>query len=366
MDEQPKSPAAFTEDNWDDLLKEIEEQSAVLLLGHDVFPGALEDLHTQLQEKLGNKLLHFHARDGLFLFADNDAKTAAQKEAARFFKRAKPDEAILRKIVEMPFRMMISANPDKALPEAFATYRQRLQFDYFSSNYKEREYTVTRPSDDNPLLYNLCGSVEDQESLVLDYDDLFKMLKTLLSDLKIPNEIRLPLLKTTTYVFVGFHFERWYTQLFLRYLNMNDNQFSNNSRNYVLQTTFRDEEMQRFFLRQFNVKFIGADMAFFEELHRRFREKYPDKIRKIIETLSPTATAIVQLVEKDDLNAAIAMLKIFAAQLAADEQEILTLTEANWNEYRANKEDGTVSQENLQLQKSKIRKNILELTKKLP
>ncbi len=33
------------------------------------------------------------------------------------------------------------------------------------------------------------------------------------------------LLKTTPYVFVGFHFERWYTQLFLRYLSMNANRF---------------------------------------------------------------------------------------------------------------------------------------------
>ena len=48
----------------------------------------------------------------------------------------------------------------------------------------------------------------------------------------------LSLLKTTPYVFVGFHFERWYTQLFLRYLNMNANRFSNNSRNYALKTSW--------------------------------------------------------------------------------------------------------------------------------
>ncbi|MCB9333057.1 MAG: SIR2 family protein [Lewinellaceae bacterium] len=324
--------------NWDDILDDIADQRAVLLLGHNFLPGAQEQLHAALLEKLGDKLQHFYSRDGLFLFRDSDAKTTAQQLAARFFRNNAPDDAMLKKIAEMPFRLMISANPDKFLPDAFAKYKLRLQFDYFSSNNKEEEHNVGRPTEENPLLYNLCGSVEDQESLILDYDDLFKMLKTLLADLKIPNEIRLPLMKTTTYIFVGFHFERWYTQLFLRYLNMNDNQFSNNSRNYVLNTTFRDTDMERFFLQQFNIlRYIGADWTFFEELHRRFEEKYPVKLRRLIDQLSPTAAAVAQLVAKGEDESAISMLNIFKGQLPADDQEQLVMTEAAYNQYLADK-----------------------------
>ena len=351
--------------NWDDILEDIDEQRAVLLIGHNFLPNAHEQLNKLLTDKLGEKLQHFYSRDGLFLFKDSDAKTTAQQVTARFYKSNPPEEELLKKIVEMPFRLMISANPDKFIVDAFAQYQQTLQFDYFSSNNKEREYKIERPTDEKPLLYNLCGSVEDQESLVLDYDDLFKMLKTMLADLKIPNEIRLPLMKTTTYIFIGFHFERWYTQLFLRYLNMNENQFSNNSRNYVLKTTFKDADMERFFMEQFNIKFIGADWAFFEELHQRFNKKYPAKMRKIVEQLSPTAATIVQLVAQSNFEGAFSMLKIFAAQLDSDDGEMLTMTEGAYSQYLKDKSEGIVLMEHLNSALARVRKNILELAKKL-
>ncbi|MBL7817563.1 MAG: SIR2 family protein [Saprospiraceae bacterium] len=351
--------------NWDDILEDIEEQRAVLLIGHNFFPNAHGELNTQLSEKLKEKLLYFYNRDGLFLFKDSDAKTTAQQVTARFYKSNAPDDDILKKVVEMPFRLMISANPDKFLVNAFAQYKQPLQFDYFSSNNKECEYKIERPSGENPLLYNLCGSVEDQESLILDYDDLFKMLKTLLADLKVPNEIRLPLMKTTTYIFVGFHFERWYTQLFLRYLNMNDNQFSNNSRNYVLKTTFKDTDMQQFFMEQFNVKFIGADWLFFEQMHKRFAKKYPNKLRKVVEQLSPTATTISQLVAKSEYASAFSMLKIFASQFDKDDLDMLTMAESAFSQYLKDKAEGIVLTEHLNSALARVRKNILDLAKKL-
>ncbi len=352
--------------DWDDILEDIAEQKAVLLLGHNFLPGAQEQLHAALNDKLGDKLQHFHGRDGLFLFRDGgDTKTTAQQVAARIYRNYVPDEVILKKIAEMPFRLMVSANPDKFLPDTFAQYKLRLQFDYFSSNHKEQDYKVVRPTEENPLLYNLCGSVEDQESLILDYDDLFKMLKTLLADLKIPNEIRLPLMKATTYIFVGFHFERWYTQLFLRYLNMNDNRFSNKSRNYVLKTTFQDTDMERFFLQQFNVRYIGADWTFFEELHRRFAEKYPAKMRRLIDQLSPTAAAVSQLVARGEYASAISMLNLFKSQLYADEQIQLIATEADYNRYLADKDGGAVLTEHLNVNLAKVRNNILDLAKKI-
>jgi Effector-associated domain 11/SIR2-like domain len=350
----------------DDILREIEQQRAVLLLGHNFLPQTHEALHRHLSQKLGDKLRHFYSHDGLFLFADNDTKTMAQIEAAEFYSNLHADEALLRKIVEMPFPLMVSANPDKLLVDAFATYRLRLQFDYFSSGNKAENYNLERPAADKPLLYNLCGSIEDQESLVLDYDDLFKMFKKLLGDHIIPNsEVRMPLARATTFIFVGFHFERWYTQLFLRYLNQHEDQFKSNSRNYVLKTTFSDADFQKFFMEQFNVKFIGADWAFFEELHTRFKQKYPNKMRSLIETLSPTATTIVQLIEKHDLDKAFKMLKMFSTDFDSDDQNLLINTEGGYNQYLKDKAEGIVLTEHLNSQIARVRKNILELAKKI-
>ncbi len=353
--------------NWEAILKDIELGQAVLLIGHSFQSDAQGQLHTALKSTLADRLLYFYSRDGLFLFQDSLAKTDARREMASIFNNTTPEDTFLKKVAEMPFSLMVSANPDKSLCDMFARYRHKLQFDYLSSNpSKAMEYTVERPSVDKPLLYNLCGSVEDQESLILDYDDLFKLFKTLLADLKIPEyPVRIPLKKATTFIFLGFHFERWYTQLFLRYLNQHDDQFQIKSSNYALHTTFTDEAMEQFFVQQFNVKYVGADWSFFEELHRRFSEKYPQKMRKLVEELSPTATTVVQLVEKADFAAAFQMMKIFAAQLEKDDTVLLSMTESNYNQYLNNKQEGTVSQENLNIQLAQVRKNLIHLAKKL-
>jgi hypothetical protein len=351
--------------DWNKLLDDIEEQHAVLLLGHGFLPGAQAGLAGRLHDKLGDRLLHSHDREGLFLFRDIETKTDAQQEAARWYRSATQEEALMRKMVEMPFPLIVSGNPDKLLLDAFARYRLPCQFDYFSSQHKAAEYPTERPHRDKPLLYNLCGSHEDRESLLLDYDDLFQMLSGLLADLNVPNDLRMSLRKATTYVFVGFHFERWYTQLFLRYLNMNTSRFANNSRNYALKTSFRDPDSQAFFLQQFNVKYIGAGLEFFDELYRRFAARYPHSLRQVVDALSPTATAIVQLVERADFVAAFQMLKIFAGQLDHDDRDLLTLTESEYAQHARLQADGTSTQEHLSIMLARVRRNVMELAKKL-
>ena len=355
----------FDSVDWDFLLNSINQSHAVLLLGHGFLHGAHEQLYADLQQKLGGGLQHFYSRDGLFLFKDKEAKTKAQQAASMLYAHRTPDESVLKKIVEMPFRVMISANPDKSLCTAFAKYRHPLQFDYFSSKHKEQHVTVERPAPGNPLLYNLCGSYEDQESLILDYDDLFDLFRNMLPDLGIPDTLRGTLVKCNTYIFIGFHFERWYTQLFLRYLNMNENRFDNKNSNYILKTVFQSSETQQFFLEQFNVKFIGADLDFLEELHRRYAERFPQSLRKLVDELSPVATAISQLVSKEDYQSAFRMMDIYRNQLDEDDQKLLVMTEADYNKYRTDKDSGAVSKDNLDLSLARVRNNLLDLARKI-
>ncbi|MEM6261413.1 MAG: SIR2 family protein [Bacteroidota bacterium] len=351
--------------DWDALIADIKGQNAVLLLGHGFLPGAQKGLMGKLQEKLGARLLHTYERDGLFLFADPGAKVDAQREASQHYDSCTPPEGLLRKVVEIPFPLIISANPDQTLFNTFKKYRLPIQFDYFSSNYKSGDYSIEKPTANNPLLYNLCGSLEDRESMILDFDDLFMMLKDLLSDQKVPLSVKTRIQKTTTYIFIGFHFERWYTQLFMRYLNRHDNHFSNSSSNYVLNTKFTNKDDEEFFLEQFKVKYIGADTKFFEEVYKRFKEKYPDQLRKLTDFLSPDATKVVQLVEKADFPSAFQMMKKLFPQLDADDQTLLSITESEFSQYRILMQEGTSTQENLNIMLNRVKKNLIELAKKL-
>jgi hypothetical protein len=352
--------------NWPDILDDLLEGQAVLLLGPDFLPDAHADLTDIFKEKLGTGLLYAYQRDGLFLFADNDAKVAAQREAARYYRNLAPDGEALRQIAQLPFRLIITANPDNSAADAFARWRLPHQTDYYSSEPKEAEPQLSRPTADKPLIYNLCGSVDDRKSLILDYDDLFKLLANLLANTNVPvSEVRRPLKDATTFIFFGFHLERWYTQLFLRYLNQNEHHYSNNTRNYALRTQLADDDTRRFVMRQFNVRHIGADSSFLNELYQRFAETHPERLRRLTEVQSQTGATVIQLIEKNDLAAAIAMIRIFEAQLGADDRELFSMTQASHSQYLEQQKEPTTTQENLNILLNRVRKNLRDLAQKL-
>ncbi|MEQ1747566.1 MAG: hypothetical protein ABMA02_19200 [Saprospiraceae bacterium] len=56
----------MNETNWQDILADIEEQQAVLLLGHGFLPGAQQDLNNALHAALGKRLLYFYEKEGFF------------------------------------------------------------------------------------------------------------------------------------------------------------------------------------------------------------------------------------------------------------------------------------------------------------
>ena len=362
---------------FENIIEDIRNQQAVLLLGHDFLPGAHAQLHAYLQQSfaahtdtnLRDGLKFFYARDGLFLFKDALSKNDGRGFAAQFYRNGfpKPSDEALQQIARLPFRLMVSANPDKLVADTFAKYRVPLQFDYFSTNNKEEKYKPQKPDAYNPLLYNLCGSVEDVESLILDYDDLYLQIEAMLTGNNMPTEVRGVLQKARTYIFLGFHFERWQTQLFLRYLNMLD-KFLNNSRNYASRPPQLPEDTGIFLQNQFNVNFIEADFEMLAEIFRLYSEKHTEKpleypMRSLVDILSATGLAVVQLVERDDLPAAFAMLKIFAPNMDEDWNKLLTMTEAEYSRLIRERDALTVLEFNPRM--AFVRNNILELAKKL-
>lgn len=100
-------------------------------------------------------------------------------------------------------------------------------------------------------------------------------------------------------------------------------------------------------------------------MHRRFSEKYPAKLRKLINQLSPTAATIDQLVAKSEYDSAFSMLKIFESQLNSDDQQLLTMTQSTYSQYLQDKKEGIVLTEHLNSALARVRKNILELSQKL-
>ncbi|MDZ4679666.1 MAG: hypothetical protein SGI94_04445 [Saprospiraceae bacterium] len=78
----------------DNIIEDIRNQQAVLLLGHDFLPDAHTRLHEHLKQNfethrdlpLRDGLKYFYARDGLFLFKDALSKADGRRFAGQFYR----------------------------------------------------------------------------------------------------------------------------------------------------------------------------------------------------------------------------------------------------------------------------------------
>ena len=189
--------------SWDELAQSIADGEAVLLLGPDAIPlysvqgqpSDDVDATTSFSKLSRNRILqtlndkelnHFYERDNLFQFSSAPAKQKAMKEVRNVLREQSwlPDSDLLRQIVAIPFPVVVNINPDKYVYEAFLKYYREPQFDYFTSKDKPNPPVLDFPDGMNkPLVYNLCGSVLDKlDSVILDYFDLFELLKNILAD----------------------------------------------------------------------------------------------------------------------------------------------------------------------------------------
>lgn len=223
--------------DWDDLYFDLKNARAILVLGPEFHAkngvSVKELLYQELTKKEDHGILHFYPSNGIFLFKSEYYKTKAQKLSSQFYKMLEADDDILQKVIDLPFRMVINTNPDKILERKYREKNIECQFDYFTWKPNKRDKTISDPDNYNPLIFNLFGSVDSFESIVLDFEDIFDHLKSLLNNINISEVIRSVLNETDTYIFIGFHLEKWDTQLLFRYLNMKEHCFDDSKKNYA-------------------------------------------------------------------------------------------------------------------------------------
>lgn len=354
--------------NWKPILNDLEKERAVLLIGPDFLPHQREsvaaDFYTHLLAQIADDTTHFFDRDGMFLFDNAVSKMDAQTAAEAFYNNLPIDEAVLSLIAELPFPLVVSVNPDLALPQFFSKRQINFQFDYFSTKDKATPSNITKPTSASPLIYNLCGSMEDYQSLVLDFDDMFELLKNLLSDFGIPKAFNDVLVNATSYIFIGFQFDKWYTQLLLRYLNKNRDRFSNAKKNYATKTVIDDENTKLFFQQQFNLTIYGGDGQFLNELHTQYATG--KKLRQLLNPISDRAASIRRLVQFNNIEGALERLEEYATDLTAADRDIVTMYKSNYYSWLMESRDRISSYEELNVKIARIQKGILDFTQKLP
>ncbi|MCB9333386.1 MAG: SIR2 family protein [Lewinellaceae bacterium] len=123
------------------------------------------------------------------------------------------------------------------------------------------------PTVKQPLVYNLLGSIEKPESLVLTHDDLFDYLESVFQAQSMSDKLKDHIINTAqSIIFLGIPFDRWYMQLLLRVLHLHkDEEFMRFATKQEL-----SDEVRTLFREQFKINFVPTNIAtFIDELFTR-------------------------------------------------------------------------------------------------
>ncbi|MBL7775396.1 MAG: SIR2 family protein [Saprospiraceae bacterium] len=262
-------------------------------------------LHQVLRDRLfqsnAEDIAHYYDRDEIFLFRDKIAKEDIQREVILFYRDHNLDkgvsENLLMDLVRLKAHTVLSMNPDGFLSDLAFKYGVPHRFAYFQHG-GAAVVDVETPSADMPLFYNLCGALERDSSLVLDYDDLFSLLSSLFGSPGLPPRLILELRQAKHFLFVGFNFDKWYSQLLLRLLSG-----EKAIRKFVIDRSNKSENTTMFLVKQFGIEFIDDEAAFLNELFRQAEEE--GLLREIIRADTPEVVRIRHLLRIGDLAGAL-------------------------------------------------------------
>jgi hypothetical protein len=235
-----------------------------------------------------------------------------------------------------------------------------LSFDYYRKY--ENPKPVAKPSKDHPLLYNLFGSIEDDESMIFTHDDMFDFLFAIAGRHQLPDEIRNELKTAKSFILLGFKFDKWYVKLILRLFNLHSGRFmryaAEGKKNLHPSTKEWYEHL-------FKITFVENDLtAFVGELHKRCEKS--GLLRKLGDAGAHASMSVQERVRHhihhDEVEKAIALLTQFFEQ--ANKEELLNDLSVLANSYRRLKRrmgTGTVSEADAELRTAQVVSGLLDL-----
>ena len=350
--------------DWDITLQTIQEEKCVLFLGPDLFtrPDG-KRLEQQLTEYLdvdnNPDILKYYQEEDLFLFSSKAAKTKTYYKLKAFFQQEFPHvEALFEKIAQIPFHFIITVTSDQKLQSVFEQLHLKSKSDFYWKNYSPTTKTKI-PARDNPLIYNIFGSVERQESMVLTHNDLFDYFSSVLGERSIPKELKHCFNDAHNFIFLGIPFDKWYLQLLLRMLSLHDDsEFMRFAANQAV-----DPELASLCLQHFRIEFLPTKAdVFIEELYNHCQQA--GILRKAPENRTSIIDQLKELLAQDKMNKVFEQLREFFEQLGdlgADFLDDVLLLKNRHRRLMKRIAQGIIDNNDSNLESNKIRKSLMEL-----
>lgn len=260
---------------WDFILRSLKKEKTILFLGPHLLPNADgKPLSLAFYEDLTERQKHldflYNPKEGFFVFGQSSHKSKVLMEIGDFYSQTFGKE-LYGQIAEIPFPMVVTLMPDHSLENVMEGMSLPYQTAFFD---KHSTPALEAPTKDKPLVYHLFGSYKKDESLILAYDDLFDYLKAIFGNDTLPTALRAAMSKAYDLVFLGFEFDKWYMQLLLNVLGLQDEK-AGFVRHAMPKETTQDLTTYTLCTKHFRMEFVEEDEAslFIQRLYEKCNEE---------------------------------------------------------------------------------------------
>ena len=243
------------------LSKEISSGKCLVILGPRLLTSDSSDINARLNEylakELGNDIeLDIYTEDGFLDFHAGDISYIEYGIKEFYENEVEPNE-VYEKLAEIPFNLIINTSPDKTLNKVFDQKNREYDYDYF----KMYDPNAEERRKHNTLIYNIFGDYEDIDSMVLTFKDLSTYMVAI-TNLK--TKIKMALNEAKAVLFFGFSYDKWYFQLLLSFLKMNEDGNDRDSRKKTKMKNSWEapkDSLKNFYLKEFNFTFFDDNTA---------------------------------------------------------------------------------------------------------
>lgn len=260
----------ITNIDWGFITETIKNEKCVLFIGPELFKDEKnltleEQLYLYLDVDNNPDIQSFYKEDGLFLFTSGTKKTKSYYKIKKFYNQKFPySKAIFEKLAKIPFHFIVSITPDKKCFNTFKSLGYKSKFSFYWKKQKA-DNSILRPSAKNPIIYNMFGAIDKQDSMILTHNDLFDYFESIFQENSMPEKLKLDIKEAHNFIFLGLDFEKWYMQILLRVLYLHNDKFE--FMRYAANQKISDK-LKVFCYQQFKIEFVPNQIKeFVDELY---------------------------------------------------------------------------------------------------
>lgn len=349
--------------DWEYLLDKIRDKECLLILGSEVFANESgETLQSRLLSTLDlekNPYIRRHyPGEDFFLFDHKSHRTQFCHQIKKFYRSERPGE-LIKLLVDIPFHIYMTLTPDLLLTEAFKEKDYQFQHGYYKKNTDPQPIRI--PTSEQPLIYNLLGCIENEESLVLSHDDLYDYFKSIFARRSMPGELKDELREIRNLLFIGVPFDKWHLQILLRELEIHNQQyaFTRFAANQNL-----NMEVCTLCFEQFQIQFVDKKVEdFVRELHHRVAIDPNISFRKSSGPKTDLPALLRSLIAEGDTETALDHLTDYLT--GSDLQDEIDKINGRFGRFKKRSNGGVISTSEIMVEENRINSEILDLIKKI-